>query len=195
MQARVSRKLHDRLEGLPQIVRDIAWKAQVRLCARYRRLAATGKPKVVVTTAIAREMVDFSGRSHARRRSVPPPDFASETDRRPLLGAGRGGNPRACYEPAHADARFLDRGSSKTKPRSCGNQPAHESLLNRRLKPCQHGRRPKQSAWAEPECRRLIKTLDGEHESRLLKKSTRGFETVNTTKYKGVRNEIELRQK
>ena len=51
MQARVSRKLHDRLEGLPQIVRDIAWKAQVRLCARYRRLAATGKPKVVVTTA------------------------------------------------------------------------------------------------------------------------------------------------
>ena len=43
MQARVSRKLHDRLEGLPQLVRDIAWKAQVRLCARYRRLAATGK--------------------------------------------------------------------------------------------------------------------------------------------------------
>ena len=41
MQARVSRKLHDRLEGLPQMVRDIAWKAQVRLCARYRRLAAT----------------------------------------------------------------------------------------------------------------------------------------------------------
>jgi transposase len=59
MQARISRKLHDRLEGLPQVVRDIAWKAQVRLCARYRRLAATGKAKVVVTTAIAREMVGF----------------------------------------------------------------------------------------------------------------------------------------
>jgi len=59
MQARVSRKLHDRLEGLPQSVREIAWKAQVRLCSRYRRLAATGKPKVVVTTAIAREMVGF----------------------------------------------------------------------------------------------------------------------------------------
>src|ERR1700752_4064458 len=40
MQARVSRKLHDRLEGLPQIGRDIACKAQVRLCSRYRRLAA-----------------------------------------------------------------------------------------------------------------------------------------------------------
>jgi transposase len=59
MSARVSRKLLDRLEALPSAVRDIAWKAQVRLCARYRRLAAAGKPKVIVTTAIAREMVGF----------------------------------------------------------------------------------------------------------------------------------------
>jgi transposase len=59
MQARISRKLHDRLAGLPQGVRDIAWKAQVRLCARYRRLVARGKPAVVVATAIAREMVGF----------------------------------------------------------------------------------------------------------------------------------------
>jgi transposase len=56
MQARVSRKLLDRLEVLPQDIRDIAWKAQVRLCGRWGRLAAGGKPKVVVTTAIAREM-------------------------------------------------------------------------------------------------------------------------------------------
>jgi len=59
MPARVSRKINDRLELLSAAIRDIAWKAQVRLCARYRRLAATGKPKVVVTTAIAREMVGF----------------------------------------------------------------------------------------------------------------------------------------
>lgn len=59
MPARVSRKLHDRLEPLPAVVRDIAWKAQLRLCARYRRLVATGKPKVVITTAIAREMIGF----------------------------------------------------------------------------------------------------------------------------------------
>jgi hypothetical protein len=42
-------------------------------------------------------------------------------------------NPRACYEPADADARLPDRCSSKTKPPSCGNQTAHESLFNRRL--------------------------------------------------------------
>ena len=59
MPARVSRKIHDRLEPLPAEIRDIAWKAQVRLCARYRRLVDAGKPKVVVTTAIAREMVGF----------------------------------------------------------------------------------------------------------------------------------------
>ena len=89
MRARVSRKLHDRLEGLPQIVRDIAWKAQVRLCSRYRRLAATGKAKVVVTTAIAREMVGFlSGRSHARRGSAPPPEFASANRSASTVGGG-----------------------------------------------------------------------------------------------------------
>ena len=59
MQARVSRKLHDRIEVLPQEVRDIAWKGQLRMCQRYRRLVMAGKPKVVVTTAIAREMVGF----------------------------------------------------------------------------------------------------------------------------------------
>jgi transposase len=59
MQARISRKLHDRIDGLPKGIRDIAWKAQVRLCARYRRLVAAGKKPVVVTTAIAREMIGF----------------------------------------------------------------------------------------------------------------------------------------
>ena len=89
-------------------------------------------------------------------------------------------NPRACYEPAHADARLLDRGSSKTKPRSCGNQPAHESLLNRRLSalPPPVDLVQKHSAWAEPECQCLLKALDGEHESRVLKKSLRVRKTV-----------------
>jgi hypothetical protein len=52
-------RLYDRNEKLPPAIRDIAWKGQIRLCSRYRRLAAAGKPKVVVTTAIAREMVGF----------------------------------------------------------------------------------------------------------------------------------------
>jgi transposase len=59
MSARVSRRIDDRLAPRSTAVRDIAWKAQVRLCASYRRLAAGGKPRVVVTTAITREMVGF----------------------------------------------------------------------------------------------------------------------------------------
>jgi transposase len=41
-------------------VRDIAWKAQTRLCVRCRRLAAAGKPTQTVVTAIARELVGFA---------------------------------------------------------------------------------------------------------------------------------------
>lgn len=57
--ARVSETLRPRLEGLPKAVRDIAWKAQIRLCARYRRLTAAGKKTPVVIAAIAREMAAF----------------------------------------------------------------------------------------------------------------------------------------
>lgn len=48
-----------RLEGLSKVVREIAWKAQTRLCARYRRMRAAGKNKPIVVAAIAREMAAF----------------------------------------------------------------------------------------------------------------------------------------
>ncbi len=59
MQARVSRSLSKRQEGVPTRVCQIAWKAQLRLCARFRRLAAKGKTKQKVVTAIARELSAF----------------------------------------------------------------------------------------------------------------------------------------
>ena len=58
--ARISRDMLARLEALPKPVRDIGWKAQVRLCARYRRMQTAGKLKQVITTAIAREMLGFA---------------------------------------------------------------------------------------------------------------------------------------
>ena len=57
--ARVSRVLLKRQEGLPQSICDIAWKAQLRLCSRYRHLWSKGKIKQVVVTAIARELCAF----------------------------------------------------------------------------------------------------------------------------------------
>lgn len=71
--ARVSRAIQDRSEGLPKSVRDIAWKAQTRLAARYRRLTQRGKKPQVVATAIARELVGFAW---AIAHQVPPRERA-----------------------------------------------------------------------------------------------------------------------
>ena len=57
--AKVSRHLQLRLEKQPKIIQDISWKAQVRLCKRYRRLVSRGKHANVVTVAIARELTGF----------------------------------------------------------------------------------------------------------------------------------------
>jgi transposase len=57
--AQVRRHLQRRLEALPKPVQDIRWKAQVRLCKRYRRLIARGKHANQVAVAIARELVAF----------------------------------------------------------------------------------------------------------------------------------------
>jgi len=46
-------------KGLPQEIKDVAWKAQVRLCRRYRQLLARGKKPQVAITAVARELVGF----------------------------------------------------------------------------------------------------------------------------------------
>lgn len=58
-QAKVSREIQLRQEHLPIKIREIAWKAQLRLCARYRKLVARGKNKNIVVVAIARELVAF----------------------------------------------------------------------------------------------------------------------------------------
>lgn len=63
----------------------------------------------------------------------------------------RGGEPSAALRAGSTDARLLDRGSPKTKPRSCGNQPAYESLLNRRLQlRLLPWASPNISVWAQP---------------------------------------------
>jgi len=56
---RVGAKKLAQLERVPPKVREIAWKAQSRLSARYRALAARGKRLTVVCTAIARELAGF----------------------------------------------------------------------------------------------------------------------------------------
>ncbi len=51
--------LKKRQQGLPAAVTEISWKAQVRLCNRYRRMVGRGKIKQKVVIAIARELLAF----------------------------------------------------------------------------------------------------------------------------------------
>jgi transposase len=57
--AKVSEHLQRRIDALPKPIQDMGWKAQVRLCQRFRRLTARGKHPNVAVTAIARELIAF----------------------------------------------------------------------------------------------------------------------------------------
>jgi transposase len=57
--ARISKQIQIRQEKLPEAVRDIAWRAQVRLCKRYQKMIARGKNANLTVTAIARELAGF----------------------------------------------------------------------------------------------------------------------------------------
>lgn len=57
--ARVTPIIARRQTGVPKPVRDIAWAAQLRLCARFRRLAARRLNKNKIVVAIARELAGF----------------------------------------------------------------------------------------------------------------------------------------
>ncbi|MBF3855743.1 IS110 family transposase [Burkholderia pseudomallei] len=58
-QARVSENIGRRHPGLPKPIIDRAWDAQLRLCRRYRKLAARGKNANTAVVAVARELAGF----------------------------------------------------------------------------------------------------------------------------------------
>ena len=51
--------LRKRQEGVAEEIKEIAWKAQVRLSKRYARLAAAGKDQRKIITAVGRELLGF----------------------------------------------------------------------------------------------------------------------------------------
>ncbi len=57
--ARIARRKLAAVDAVPEAVRAIAWKAQTRLCQRYRHMMAKGKPTPVIVTAIARGLAGF----------------------------------------------------------------------------------------------------------------------------------------
>ena len=57
--ARKTLALQQKAKWAPEVIQEIAWKAQKRLCGRYRSLESRGKRQVQICTAIAREMTGF----------------------------------------------------------------------------------------------------------------------------------------
>jgi transposase len=57
--ARIGREMQLRQEQLPRMLREISWRAQLRLCQRYRRFAARGVHQNRACVAIARELTGF----------------------------------------------------------------------------------------------------------------------------------------
>lgn len=56
---RVSAQIATRQEGLPNSVTEIAWKAQARLCNKFKRLSARRLMKNKALVAVARELAGF----------------------------------------------------------------------------------------------------------------------------------------
>jgi len=58
-QPRIGYRAQQRAENLPQCLRDLAWKAQLRLSARFARLKGRGVQINKVCVAVARELAGF----------------------------------------------------------------------------------------------------------------------------------------
>jgi transposase len=68
--AKVSEAIQVRQQHLPTPIQDIAWRAQIRLCGRYRKLLARGKHPNTIAAAVARELAAFMW-SIARTQAAP----------------------------------------------------------------------------------------------------------------------------
>lgn len=57
--ARMGKEISVRNQGQPKAVRDFSWRAQLRLCGRFRRFAARAIPQNKICVAIACELAAF----------------------------------------------------------------------------------------------------------------------------------------
>jgi transposase len=72
-------RLRKRQEGVSEPIKEIAWKAQVRLTKRYARLAAAGKDQRKIVTAVGRELLGFIWAIGSRRKR--PANFRWRPDK------------------------------------------------------------------------------------------------------------------
>ena len=120
-----------RQEALPESICAIAWKAQLRLTSRFRRLVARGKAKPKVATAIARELTGFIW---AIAREVPAPARKGRGDQiRPVGGiAVRWRTLEVVMDISTTDTSVPRARPLRDNHSLGGTQPADISSVNRR---------------------------------------------------------------
>jgi transposase len=138
--ATVSRHVPRRLENQPNIMQEISWKAQVRLCQRDRPRIARGTHANVVTVAMAREL---AGCMWAMAKQVPVTPSGQDRSRLNAELRRVANGHRMRRSPGGVSPSAASRGSSRTlepRPRqapdggpSGGSQPTDRRRINRRI--------------------------------------------------------------
>src|ERR1700690_1051796 len=138
--ARITRHKLTVVDAVPEAVRAIAWKAQTRLCQRYRQMVAKGKPKPVVVTAIARELAGFvwsiacitsdppakSSAATTTSNEVYAPTSAAPTELRYVTGVKPAAQSPTTRNPKSTTPKSRARQSA---PASAGESTAAQSLM------------------------------------------------------------------
>jgi hypothetical protein len=128
--AKVSRHLQRRLEKLPTAIQATSWKAQVRLCKRYRQLMAKGKNANQVVVAIARDAVPAWGplpsRLPGHRKHKAGGGLTHKLSRFPT-SLGRDAAPVWCNPRRRYEANRYSRPSNEagTRRRQVRWEPTH----------------------------------------------------------------------
>ena len=135
LRARKTKPILKRQQGLDDRICEISWKAQLRLCGKYRRLFARGKSKQAITTAIARELSAFIwaidkqvqqlsawGSKIILKIMVLQIPFRGATTARRILASAKG----------MENSRYNRQRQLRDEYKSCGNQPAYISMIHRR---------------------------------------------------------------
>jgi Transposase IS116/IS110/IS902 family len=146
--ARVSRELRPRREDQPKAVCNIAWNGQIRLCARYRKLARSSSQPMSSLPRLPANWRGLSGPSPAacrrqqadrRTRVIAARAGGASEPSDPLLAGKAGGTVAVRRTLSSTICRIADP-TQVPRPRQLRDaspvmrsQPAHQSMINRRF--------------------------------------------------------------
>ena len=158
------------MEGSGSIVQSMAascCQRQAESC-RYDCDRARDGSSGLSPVRFSRRQRDNSNALDPSSRRTKPNASSSRRRVRPEAGQ-RLGILETCYEPTYIYARPLRTRQPETEPRSCGNQPAHESLLTGVFSLCLLPCAPVYCLRSASRRREPASgCLDSEHESRMM---------------------------